>query len=323
MFVGATIRAFGEEPLNASQPPGHPSLCGTWKPWYLWNFAVNGVVAFAALWRIWPHLGPRARVFAASMPAMGLLSLPLAWILMERFKWALMAQVQPARSLLYTAFFAVILSVVAAMLAMRSRRWVEAALWWMPGLLTAVRGFLWDGQAVPMSDIQVVAAAVVAAMVAGWFATRSGERWPVFAALMIVSLPVLTGWMWKEVLHRANFQQAQSAELTATAQWARGNTAKDAMFLLPELTRSSESGIFRARAQRALFVDWKIGGQVNYSRDLSFEWWRRMQMADDKTRTLESWRSEGVDFLVLKAATAFGGGREVYRNSKYAVYAVR
>jgi hypothetical protein len=70
-------------------------------------------------------------------------------------------------------------------------------------------------------------------------------------------------------------------------------------------------------------VDWKVGGQVNYSRDLSFEWWRRMQIADNKNKPLASWRDEGVDYLVLKSATPFEGHQALYRNAKYAVYALR
>jgi hypothetical protein len=294
----------------------------SWRPWFFWNYAINGLVAVAALWRIWPHLNIRARFYGAALPLIGLLSLPLGWVLMEHYRWALMAQVQPARSVLYTVFFAIVLSSSAALFAIRGGRWIESAFWWIPGLLTALHMFLWNGEWGPVKDFQMTALAVAATVAVGWWATRESDRRPLLAALAILLVPAFTGWIALDVLKRVNYRQFETPDLTSAAAWAGQNTAADAMFLLPELVNSLESGIFRARARRALFVDWKIGGQVNYSRELAFEWWRRVQMANDKTRTLESWRNEGVDYLVLKATTLFPGGREVFRNPKYAIYRI-
>jgi hypothetical protein len=292
---------------------------GMWKPWAFWNFLSNGAIAGLALWRIWKHLGVRARFYAAFLPLIGLLSLPLGWFVMERMKWALMAQVQPARSALFTLLFALILSIAAAIYALRNRNWLEAALWFAPGVFTAFHTYLWEQYTFPTLDLQMTAAGVAAALLAGWFAQRTTQSaW--LSATLTVLVAVLCGWIYTQVLKKANFASAENPELTAASAWARQNTPKDAMFLLPELVRSSESGVFRVRAQRALFVDWKIGGQVNYSRDLSFEWWRRIKLTDDKKRPFESWKAEGVDYVVLKAATPFPEGREAYRNSRYAIY---
>ena len=291
---------------------------GMWKPWFFWNFAANGLVAALALARIWKHLGVRARFYALALPLIGLLSLPLGWLLMEHYKWALMAQVQPARSVLFTVVMALTLSIAAALFALRDSKWIEAALWLVPAMFTVLHGYLWESFAFPLTDLQMTGLAICAAMLAGWFASRK-----LWASGLIVAVAVLTGWLRQDVLKRSNYTPLENADLTAAARWTRENTAKDAMFLLPELARSGESGIFRVRAQRALFVDWKIGGQVNYSRELSFEWWRRMQLVDDKKRTFESWRSEGVDYVVLKAPTPFASGSEVFRNARYAIYKIR
>ena len=290
-----------------------------WKPWAFWNFLANGAVAGLALWRIWKHLGVRARFYAAALPLIGLLSLPLAWFVMERLKWALMAQVQPARSVLFTLVFALVLSIAAALYAVRDRKWVEAALWFGPSIFTAIHTYLWEQYTFPVRDLQMTVFVIAVAMVAGWFAHRSAQITVVSAAL-VVAVAMLVGWLWRDVLDKSNFAQMENPELRAASQWAKENSPKDAMFLLPELVRSSESGVFRVRAQRALYVDLKIGGQVNYSRDLAFEWSRRMKLADDKKRPLQSWKSEGVDYVVLKAATSFPAGQEVYRNTRYAIY---
>lgn len=291
----------------------------TWKPWAFWNFLSNGVVAGLALWRIWKHLGVRARFYSAALPLIGLLSLPIAWFVMERMKWALMAQVQPARAVLFTLVFALILSIAAALYAVRAGKWVEAALWFGPSIFTALHTYLWEQYSIPQQDLQMSAVGIAAALLTAWFSKRSAQI-TIVSATLAVGVAVLCGWLWKDVLKKSNFASPENPDLTAASQWVRQNSPKDAMFLLPELVRSSESGVFRVRAQRALYVDWKIGGQVNYSRDFSFEWWRRMKLADDKTRALSSWKAEGVDYLILKAATAFPHGREVYRNSRYAIY---
>ena len=292
-----------------------------WKPWAFWNFLANGAVAGLALWRLWKHLGVRARFYAAALPLIGLLSLPLAWFVMERLKWALMAQVQPARSVLFTLVLALVLSIAAALYAVRDGKWVEAVLWFVPGIFTALHSYLWEQFVFPLRDLQMTAVVIAGAMFAGWIARRSAQV-SLASAALVVMVALLGGWLWKDVLKKSNFASPENPDLTAASQWARQNSPKDAMFLLPELVRSSESGVFRVRAQRALYVDWKIGGPVNYSRDLSFEWWRRMKLADDKARPFEFWKSQGVDFVVLKAATSFPAGQEGYRNPRYAIYSL-
>lgn len=290
----------------------------SWKPWMFRNFLFNGAIAALALWRIWKHLSVRARFYSVMLPLIGLLSLPLAWLVMEQWKWALMAQVQPARAVLFTLVFGLLLTIAASVYAARSGKWIESAAWLVPSVFTAFHGYLWEQFGLPARDLQVTAAVVLWVLLAMSCERRSQAA----AVFFAVGTAVLAGWLWKDVLKKSNFVQPENPELTSAALWAKQNSPKDAMFLLPELARSSESGVFRVRAQRALYVDWKIGGQVNYSRDLSFEWWRRMKLADDKKRPLDSWKSEGVDYLVLKSGTAFPAGREVYRNSRYAIYSL-
>jgi hypothetical protein len=301
----------------------------SWKPWTLWNCAANGLLASLGLWRIWPHLGVRARAYASLLPAIGLLSLPLAWFVMERMKWALMAQVQPARCILFTVSMGLTVSIAASVFALRERRFLESAVWLLPSLFTPIHGYLWEQFAFPSRDLQMTAVAVAAALGAAWFAQRQESQSGsglALAHLFLVAVAIATGWLWSTALQKKNFTLPENPELDQAAQWARSNSPKNAMFLLPELVRSGESGVFRVRAQRALYVDWKIGGQVNYSRELSFEWWRRMKLVDSKSRSFDSWAAaEGVDYVVLKASTPFASAAEpaAYRNARYAIYRIR
>ena len=46
-------------------------------------------------------------------------------------------------------------------------------------------------------------------------------------------------------------------------------------FVFPGFNRDLAPGIFRSEALRAVYVDWKGGGQVNYLKDLGEQWWFR------------------------------------------------
>lgn len=291
----------------------------TWKPWMFQEFLLHGVLSAVACWRIWTHMGLLARVYIPSMVAIGLASLPLGWFLMEDVKWLLMAQIQPSRSVLYTVEFSLVLCAAAGLFAVRARRYWEATLWFAPGAFIAINKYIcntpYQMERVYWTLPVIVAAVAVALLL------RRERAW---AMPLAFGVAALMGWIFLDATRQTNYDTAiHHAELDDVSRWARENTPKSAMFQLPEFSRSLISGVFRVRAQRALFVDWKVGGQVNYSRDLSFEWWRRMQIADNRNKPLASWRDDGVDYLVLKSATPFEGHQALYRNAKYAVYALR
>ena len=55
------------------------------------------------------------------------------------------------------------------------------------------------------------------------------------------------------------------------------NTPKDAVFQFGDAERRLEPGVFRARAKRALYVDWKAGGQVNFLQPFAMLWAERWE----------------------------------------------
>ena len=282
-----------------------------WRPRNFQEFGLHGLLAFAAMWRLWPSLGSRQRTYVLWMPVIGLLSLPLSYVLMERYKWLLMAQVQPARAVLYTVVMSGILCVAAAVLA---SRWWERVLWLIPVAIVALNHYLiFDAY---LDPVRIVSTAAIVSVTVVLLQVRR----PVLAAVVAFSL---TAWLFLGVTKQTNYAAIHEAEIDDVGSWVRRNTPKEALFQMPELTKSLVAGIFRVRSQRALYVDQKSGGQVNYSREFSMEWWRRMAIADDKAKPLASWRDQGVDYIVLKAATKFDESPAVYRNAKYAVYKLR
>jgi hypothetical protein len=106
------------------------------------------------------------------------------------------------------------------------------------------------------------------------------------------------------------------------SRWARGNTPKEALFQFAEANRGSEPGIFRARALRSIYVDWKAGGQVNFLPAFATEWSARWKLAT-KARNMDDFRKMGVDYVVFRSDKKPAGFSPAYENGRYAVYDVR
>lgn len=87
--------------------------------------------------------------------------------------------------------------------------------------------------------------------------------------------------------------------LTELSRWAAANTPKDSVFLFPQAGKSLEPGLFRSRALRAVYVDWKGGGQANFLPELGLEWWKRYQDVMQKPQPDEHYRSLGIDYIIL------------------------
>jgi hypothetical protein len=118
----------------------------------------------------------------------------------------------------------------------------------------------------------------------------------------------------------AAYPQLHTPELAQLSGWARDNTPRDAVFLFPDAGRSLAPGIFRSDALRAVYVDWKGGGQVNYLEEFGEQWWFRWQQTvargfspDDLPR----YAALGVRYVVLRKRTPTP---PLFENPGYAVY---
>jgi hypothetical protein len=116
-----------------------------------------------------------------------------------------------------------------------------------------------------------------------------------------------------------NYPALRTAELAELSKWARASTPKDAVFLFPEANRELDPGIFRANALRAVFVDWKGGGQVNYLKELGELWWTRWQMVNPyRPGKIEQYSEAGVDYIVLTKSRL--PITPVFESDRYRVY---
>ncbi len=261
------------------------SYVSTWRASWLWTYAVEALIVALASWRLGKLVPPLLHALTIA----GVLSVPVSWMLLEWQKWALIPQWQPARAVLFVSLIAALLSAAAGL---RARGWIESALW------------LAIAFAIPMQHAIVGRAFKPGPIVLALGCALTAATLRRHKALILV--PLLAFAAMPRIVQ--NYPSVETPELRELSNWARANTPVDAVFVFPEANTSLDPGIFRARALRALYVDWKSGGQVNYFPEFGHEWWKRR---NEKTPE--------VDYIVLRAPRA--GEAPVFSNSRYAVYA--
>jgi len=254
---------------------------------------------------------PRAlRFFLIGLPLAGMASMPLSYLLLEKSKWVLMPQLQPMRALLFVIVVAQLAGAAAGILAAQSRRWAEALSWFMLVYL------------IPL-DAAVRLYAVILLAAAATFAAWSGGlrlRWsaPALAGAALAGFFLLPPWRGEA------HQRLETPQLAQLSCWARASTPRDAVFLFADAGKRLEPGVFRSEAQRAIYVDWKGGGQVNYLPELGELWWRRWQQtlaAPFNPQSIARYGPLGIDYIVL-ASNRLADRTPVYQNAQYAVYDV-
>jgi hypothetical protein len=259
-------------------------------------------VLAAALLRIRHAVKVPLRALLLGLAALGVLTMPLSWLLLEQFHWGLVPQVQPMRALLFLTLAMQFFSAASGVRAIAARRPVEAFAWLVPAYLLPLEPVLTG----PFVGSRVALALALAALTA-----LAGIRLaPVAAMAAFFAIPVLGGVV--------NYPRLHTPDLAQLSAWARANTGRDAVFVFPAVNRSLAPGIFRTEALRAVYVDWKGGGQVNYLKDLGEQWWFRWR----QTRTfqpadLAQYTASGISYVVLEAPLP---RPPQFQNSTYFVY---
>jgi len=283
----------------------------TWSAQLIWQYVLLWIVSLIAFWRVQPK---QARLFLLGMPALGILSVPLSYILLEKLKWALMPQVQPARAVLYVTAFAVILGAAAGIRAAEQRRWIESVVWF--AIVLAVP------TTVPFFSISTRNLVLVCALAAGLCLAASLQNLRLASALL-ASFAIVPFFALPYLAQVRNYPRQNRAALDDLASFASAGTPKDSVFLFGDAGSSADPSIFRAESLRAVYVDWKAGGQINFSEPLGMEWWRRWQSTNAlRFNPLEIGRLSGlgIDYLVLSISHALPDRQPAYQNSQFAVY---
>jgi hypothetical protein len=124
------------------------------------------------------------------------------------------------------------------------------------------------------------------------------------------------------VAHVETYPVLHSPELDDLAKWARESTTKDSLFQFADIGRGLEPGVFRARAVRALYADWKAGGQANFLEQFAKLWSERWTRTA-KPLPVDAYRELGIDYVVFRARNKAPGRTPAYENKDWVVYDVR
>jgi hypothetical protein len=286
---------------------------------FLWG------VSIAALLRLRKVIPDGLRFFMAGLPLAGMLSLPVSCLLLDQWKWALMPKFQPARAVLFVSALAAVLAIVAGLRAARSKRFPEALMWGILAFAIPIQDRVSELLLPDLSDAIIrrrvavtLVLAVLAAAVA-WLETRRRRlAWPLWS--VAVAAPFLF------VGQVVNHTELDHPELRELSSWARVNTARDAVFLFPDAGKGRHPGLFRTRALRAVYVDWKGGGQVNMLKKFGQAWWNRWQetMAEPfDPDNLRRYKALWIDYVVVGPANRLPDREPVFDNGKYLAYRLR
>jgi hypothetical protein len=280
------------------------------------HYLILYAVTVVAYWRIRKDVPETLRAFLIGLPLIGMISLPVSYVLLEKMQWALVPEFQPGRALLFVTAFAMILGAVAACKAVARRQYAEAIAWlalaYLPPANRLVEWPSW-------TRVFVILTLATLTTVAIWTA-QSASRWSraAIAAAALAPFFLIPAWGGME-----NYPALHTAGLEQLVQWARTSTSKDAVFLFPDAKEDLYPGIFRAEALRAVYVDWKTGGQVNFFRDLGEEWWARWQKtmaAPFNPGSMTIYRSLSIDYVVLPSKHRLAIVTPLFKNESYVVY---
>jgi uncharacterized membrane protein len=297
-----------------------------WSPEWIRHYVFLWLVALAAFWRVRKSASEDLRFLLVGLPLVGMLSMPASYLLLEKMKWSLIPQMQPMRALLFVTALALILAAVAAAKAAERGRYWESLLWLLPAVAIPVHTRVLQvllpdlSHALLRRRVELILLLAVVATLA-LAADRLRRRWPGWAALTVAALlPFLLIPGYGRV---KNYPNLHHPELEALAGWARTSTPKDAVFLFPDAGQELHPGIFRATALRAVYVDWKAGGQVNFLKAFTREWWPRWErtMAGKfQPEKLTSYAALGIDYVVLRPAHRLPGRSPQYESARFLAY---
>lgn len=284
------------------------------------------LVALAAFWRVRKSASQDLRFFLVGLPLIGLASLPASYWLLEQLKWSLVPQIQPTRALLFVSALALVLAAVAAVKASEQGRYFECLLWFLPAFAIPIQARVSQVLLPDLSNPLIRRRALLilflaaCATLALW-AERRKFRW--FAPALCGLAALLPFLLIPGCGQVKNYPDLHNPELQALSAWARSSTPKDAVFLFPDAGQELSPGIFRAEALRAVYTDWKAGGQVNFLKVFARQWWPRWQqtMAGKfQPQKVDSFAALGIDYVVVRPSNRLPGRTPVFENSRFLVY---
>lgn len=280
---------------------------------FLWG------VSMFAYWRLRQRATAEIWLLLVGLPLVGLASLPVSYLLLEKLRWALMAQVQPTRALLFVTAVAVIAAGCAAFRAIERQRWIEGSVWLVLALAVPMGPRVAD-VLLPQNGIAAWRLAVICALAVTLVYTARLFSISRIAGTVLGAAALAPCFVFHGYLGITNYQNLHTPEIAELAAWARTSTPATAVFLFPDSGRNLDPGIFRATALRTIYVDWKGGGQLNFLKAFGEIWWARWQDTMERPLTSAEYARRGIHYLVRKPGVSYGT-EPLFRNARYSVYA--
>ena len=314
-----------QEQLQRMRAPYN--FVSTWGAARILHFILLWIAAGVAFLRIRKFAAPALQLFLIGLPWIGMVSIPVSYLLLEKFRWALIPQFQPARALVFLVAIASIVAAVAAIYAAQTKRHLEAVFWFalafaLPTNVNMIRIFIPHlRDPVYQERTLILLALSVAAGLAAWMEIKS-QRW---AAVLCVSAGLLPFLLLPGVSQLDANRDLNTPPLAELSEWARRDTSEQAMFLFPDAGTSAYPGIFRANSLRAVYVEWKGGGQLNFFKQLGDEWWSRWQKTMAPAAGLHPpayYASLGVNYVVFHSPYPSFADKPVFQDAGFQVYRV-
>lgn len=320
VFFGL-VSARVSEILRYRESNGWVSL---WAQRDIWQYLAIWVCGVWATARIWPSLNRQLRWFFGALPFLGIVSVPISYLLLEQLRWSPILQIRPAAALLFTTATASLAWSIAGIRAALKRKIWEASLWFLLVFALPVNVRILDLLRLsnPRNAIQLGFCVVLGGLLAVLL-TQLGSTKGRQLVLLIPLLAILAAPSIARVGDASNMDGKPIAEI---AEWAENNTWGSSMFLFPDAGRDLYPGMFRAESRRAVWVDWNSGGLANYFESFADDWWERWQQTMEgsfSAERLQEMLSLPVDYYVLKRANHLADVRPVFGNREFVVYDAR
>lgn len=122
---------------------------------------------------------------------------------------------------------------------------------------------------------------------------------------------------------RPTGEKTETAGIEEVAAWAQANTWGSSMFLFPDADRALYPGVFRARAVRAVYVDWNTRQLTKYFEKFALEWdrrWRETMNGVYSPQRLGNFRKLPIDYYVLQRRHQLAGTAPVFTSKNFVVY---
>ncbi|MFL6353826.1 MAG: hypothetical protein ACJ74Z_18530 [Bryobacteraceae bacterium] len=287
----------------------------------IWQYLFIWVCGVWATARIWSTLNRQMRWLFVLLPLIGIISLPVSYLLLERMRMSLIPQIGPARALVYTAALTSLACSIAGIRAALRRNNSEALLWFVVVFALPVNVRILDLFRLESAGnlLQLILCIMLAGLLTA-FVTQFGST----KLRPLVLVAPLVAMLAAPHVRRGNNQLKIGQETIAeVADWAENNTWGSSMFLFPDAGRDLYPGMFRAASRRAVWVDWNTGSLGNYFESFALEWWERWQQTMQGSFSpgrLHGMLSLPVDYYVLKRRNQLADMKPVFENRDFVVY---